>query len=348
MACNGNNHSPNCQCGWGGVFYGLGLTETKSIWQRQDSYTNPNARCPRCRASVYFYQSPYGGKVYFDEMGPPWPKHPCTDSFNASISNQDSSVGSKYLTAPELSPLRPLIAKEPGWFHTFCSNIKTLESDPSVTVFMLGEKGYENQLFSRIQRDQVDVLWPILLKRSSDRKHYEISTLKAKESEPSEFRFKAFLTVNDLINFENTLRLQNEISELNDSLPKAGTVVAPKHAPRALLQTKRPKLTSEVLQGVKEKKQKIKLEEREKRQIEEAARRAEKALKKAADRENFVKNSGVDIRNKPKPKVTKLQMRENKKLQQFEIEKNRLLNVNREPLKSSIELAFENALKKSN
>lgn len=44
------------------------------------SYVNPNARCPVCGASVYFYQSPDGGRVFFDELGPPWPKHPCTDN----------------------------------------------------------------------------------------------------------------------------------------------------------------------------------------------------------------------------------------------------------------------------
>lgn len=44
------------------------------------SYVNPNARCPGCGCAVYFYQSPYGGRVFFDELGPPWPKHPCTDN----------------------------------------------------------------------------------------------------------------------------------------------------------------------------------------------------------------------------------------------------------------------------
>lgn len=44
------------------------------------SYVNPNARCPVCGCAVYFYQSPYGGRVFFDELGPPWPKHPCTDN----------------------------------------------------------------------------------------------------------------------------------------------------------------------------------------------------------------------------------------------------------------------------
>ena len=69
MACNGNNHGPNCHCGWGGVFHGFGLTTEKSLWQRKESYTNPNAKCPRCGASVYFYLSPFGGKVFFDAMG---------------------------------------------------------------------------------------------------------------------------------------------------------------------------------------------------------------------------------------------------------------------------------------
>ncbi|MCC2314170.1 hypothetical protein [Cellulomonas xiejunii] len=31
-----------------------------------------------CRAAVYFYANEHGSRVYFDEMGPPWPKHPCT------------------------------------------------------------------------------------------------------------------------------------------------------------------------------------------------------------------------------------------------------------------------------
>lgn len=43
------------------------------------SWVNPNASCPVCGGAVYFYKSPYGGSVYFDELGPPWPKHVCTD-----------------------------------------------------------------------------------------------------------------------------------------------------------------------------------------------------------------------------------------------------------------------------
>ena len=42
------------------------------------SYLNPNATCPACKKAVYFYQSPHGGRVYFDDVGWPWPKHECT------------------------------------------------------------------------------------------------------------------------------------------------------------------------------------------------------------------------------------------------------------------------------
>jgi hypothetical protein len=54
-------------------------------WVEYPSYVNPNARCPVCGAEVYFYQSPYGGRVFFDELGPPWPKHPCTSSDDSSV-----------------------------------------------------------------------------------------------------------------------------------------------------------------------------------------------------------------------------------------------------------------------
>jgi hypothetical protein len=32
---------------------------------------------------VFLYQNELGSRVYFDELGPPWPKHPCTENFPA-------------------------------------------------------------------------------------------------------------------------------------------------------------------------------------------------------------------------------------------------------------------------
>ncbi|TIV61843.1 hypothetical protein [Mesorhizobium sp.] len=44
------------------------------------SYVNPNAHCPVCGEQVFYYQSPYGGRVFFDDLGWPWEKHGCTDN----------------------------------------------------------------------------------------------------------------------------------------------------------------------------------------------------------------------------------------------------------------------------
>lgn len=46
---------------------------------------NPNARCPRCSAPVFYYANAFGSRVFFDDLGPPWPKHPCTDTAGAAI-----------------------------------------------------------------------------------------------------------------------------------------------------------------------------------------------------------------------------------------------------------------------
>lgn len=79
--CNAFNHPPSCDCGWGpkdslGPLPGVGFEWTRSI-RSYESFVNPNAICPACNARVYFYRSPDGGRVYFDRLGPPWPKHPC-------------------------------------------------------------------------------------------------------------------------------------------------------------------------------------------------------------------------------------------------------------------------------
>lgn len=78
MSCNAWNHPPDCNCGWGGVFYSLGEGSAPLQWPlRNGGFLNPNADCPKCKQKVFFYRSTNGGSVYFDSLGPPWPKHPC-------------------------------------------------------------------------------------------------------------------------------------------------------------------------------------------------------------------------------------------------------------------------------
>lgn len=83
----GYNHYSNCTCGWcigGWRNHGSRPAPPRSSsWNVRwtyESFTIPNAACPVCGASVFFYQSPYGGRVFFNDLGPPWPKHGCTDN----------------------------------------------------------------------------------------------------------------------------------------------------------------------------------------------------------------------------------------------------------------------------
>ena len=96
--CNAWNHPIGCRCGWGGEGHAgqapggrnsvRSFADVAAFRYRKmlDAYTTPNASCPVCGAAVYFYQSEAGGRVFFDELGPPWYKHPCTDSVLKPIS----------------------------------------------------------------------------------------------------------------------------------------------------------------------------------------------------------------------------------------------------------------------
>jgi hypothetical protein len=55
-------------------------------------FVNPNADCPVCGQPVFYYQNENGSRVFFDELGPPWPKHPCTDNPSFSEAPQGESV----------------------------------------------------------------------------------------------------------------------------------------------------------------------------------------------------------------------------------------------------------------
>ncbi|MBS0645425.1 MAG: hypothetical protein JSR97_02380 [Verrucomicrobia bacterium] len=120
--CNAWNHPPGCTCGWGGdghlgkrtdgntFLNGLRLFDTR----RFDSYVNPNAKCPVCGAAVYFYKSEHGGRVFFDDLGPPWPKHPCTD-------NSKYSYQIPFPTTQNF--IRQTAWQKNGWFPVTVDNL---------------------------------------------------------------------------------------------------------------------------------------------------------------------------------------------------------------------------------
>lgn len=66
------------------------------------SLINPNARCPICHQQVYYYQNINGSKVWFDEIGTPWTKHPClySDEHIVSKTHDFSSKSESFITVP--------------------------------------------------------------------------------------------------------------------------------------------------------------------------------------------------------------------------------------------------------
>lgn len=113
MGCNAWNHGSSCNCGWGGDTGGnagpaLPATKVRLIdgsrcWDfqvgsRLKSYTIPNAKCPVCGDTVFFFQSETGGRVFFDPpLGPPWPKHGCTDHPRSAADIQDRHANPRSL-----------------------------------------------------------------------------------------------------------------------------------------------------------------------------------------------------------------------------------------------------------
>jgi len=88
----GNNHYFDCTCGWCLKFGGRYVVNWALVDARRtlkerhyregsfaSCFVNPNASCPVCHQQVFFYANAYGSRVYFDDLGKPWPKHGCTD-----------------------------------------------------------------------------------------------------------------------------------------------------------------------------------------------------------------------------------------------------------------------------
>jgi hypothetical protein len=93
----GYNHFSWCMCGWCYKTGVNGYSAKSTVFSLENSYAKrkleehtadrswtacfiaPNATCPVCSAKVYYYENTNGSRVFFDEIGWPWPKHPCTD-----------------------------------------------------------------------------------------------------------------------------------------------------------------------------------------------------------------------------------------------------------------------------
>lgn len=166
MGCNAWNHPLGCDCGFGGDTGGYGglsavpvvRSADGRLWSPErpktyESYVNPNALCPVCGADVYFYQSPYGGRVFFDDLGWPWPKHPCTD-------NGEIPHASWTYTIESQSPPK---WKNAGWHPINIASFKRAKNGWRLaTLEFIGQARAGDYLIA--SQSKPDLSSPILLK----------------------------------------------------------------------------------------------------------------------------------------------------------------------------------------
>jgi hypothetical protein len=186
--CNAWNHHPSCTCGFGGQGH-LGRSGGRPgfvhtgyppgvppIRDYVESFTIPNARCPVCGAFVFFYRSPHDGRVFFDELGPPWPKHPCTDR-GAQHQPRPAQRADVLILRPHYNWQRngwsPLLAWTIGDLDRVFWHLSATFGDRRTSFYVRKEAELE-----MILRDDA----PLLFARPVVDKQYEISAWKPRRS----------------------------------------------------------------------------------------------------------------------------------------------------------------------
>lgn len=101
MLSRGYNHRGGCACRFCQPRRaGETLPTTAdliSVEGTSHSYTHPTT-CPVCGEAVFLFMSEHGGRVFFDELGPPWPKHSCTNAALAAPLAMSTSTNDQVLT----------------------------------------------------------------------------------------------------------------------------------------------------------------------------------------------------------------------------------------------------------
>ena len=65
-------------------------------------------KCPSCSDRVFFFQCDCGSRVFFDELGEPWPLHDCYTSWTRDLKRRRGRAGSVTVElSPDITVYRP-------------------------------------------------------------------------------------------------------------------------------------------------------------------------------------------------------------------------------------------------
>jgi transcription elongation factor Elf1 len=164
-------------------------------------FTNPNAHSPVCGNPVFFYASPFGGRVFFDELGPPWPKHPCTDRGRPvqliHPSNTSNHIHREFFVD--------------GWQPFLCQDIQTVKTDQSVFK-LTGLLGDAKETFFAIKVGLSEGV-PFLIK-SEDNKLL-MSTIIYNRGEIKADTFRIFRFESEVHNLMDSSNNSRQLSGIN-------------------------------------------------------------------------------------------------------------------------------------
>ena len=167
MPCNAHGHPPFCECGWGGVNYDPWKPKLKVNWSQATSHTIPNASCPVCSAKVFFYRSPDGGAVFFDDLGPPWPKHPCTSNGAHRLTEKIFEERNKKKKNKR--------KKNSSWWPYPCSKSESLPNGEGACLYGIDDK----RLYVKTKASNIPSHTPIWIRPfAGEPGKYQISTFQ--------------------------------------------------------------------------------------------------------------------------------------------------------------------------
>lgn len=212
MGCNAWNHASNCNCGWGGIghkgrrsasnSFGSNPPIIRTYRDLQLGFTIPNVHCPVCGVLVFFYTSPYDGRVFFDSLGPPWPKHGCTDTGQPLVYTSDTS---------KTTELPVDKAANNSWLPSLCLSIESTNSDKSIQKL----SGYIHEdkktLFVRVTGLSEHAPFVIQV---DEQKYIWLSTVISDRGQLTSKQFRAFEFESDLRSLLTDVKSTRNVSRI--------------------------------------------------------------------------------------------------------------------------------------
>lgn len=207
MVCNAWNHRSDCHCGWGGerserakqpsFFATPPKPETRALRLRR--LTVPDVRCPICRERVFFHQSVGGGRVYLDKLGPPWPRHPCTERPNWNVQKLGEADGAHIVRQRTPAEVRRLARDARGW-----RPIAEMQPSPGRPTQSFVSELAGGTVWVDADKDGIALLWfparpfdwggPVFFRpRPKDPTIFDLETIRIARGAPRPIRLTAIL-----------------------------------------------------------------------------------------------------------------------------------------------------------